>query len=64
MLPADDVINLMRKADALLMYQAVFTPPTRAFDDKTTRNLIYLISHWRGFDGRAPSLPEGYAPGP
>ena len=63
-LPADDVINLMRKADAILMYQTVFTPPASAFDDKATRDLIYLMSHWRGSDGRAPSLPEGYALGP
>jgi hypothetical protein len=53
-LPTDDVINLMRKAGAFLMYQTVFTPPARAFDDKATRDLIYLMSHWRGSDGRAP----------
>ena len=64
MLPADDVINLMRKAGALLISQTVFTPPACAFDDKATRDLIYLMSHWRESDGPAPSLPEEYAPGP
>jgi hypothetical protein len=58
------VINLMRKGGALLMYQTVFTPSACAFDDKATRDLIYLMSHWRGSDGRAPSPHEEYAPGP
>lgn len=64
MFPPDDVINLMRKVNALPMYQTAFTPPAGAFDDQATRDLIYLMSHWRGSDGHAPSLPVGYAPGP
>jgi len=57
MLPANDVIDLVRKAGALLMCQAVFTASNCAFDDEATRGLIYVKRHWRGFVGPAPSLP-------
>ena len=64
MLPADDVIDLVRKTSAVLVYQAVFTASTCAFDDEAARNLIYVMSHWRGSVGPAPSLPGGCAPNP
>jgi len=62
-LPANDVIDLVRKAAALLVYKTVFTTPARAFNDEAPRNL-YLMSHWRGSVGPAPSPPGGYAPSP
>jgi hypothetical protein len=61
---ADDVIDLMREAGAIFMHQAVFAPSVCAFDNKTARGLIYLMSHWRESAGRGPWLGGGCAPGP
>jgi hypothetical protein len=63
-LPADDVIDLVRKTSAVLMYEAVFTPSACAFDYEATRGLVYIKSHSRGSVGPAPSLPGGCAPSP
>ena len=56
MLPANDVIDLVRKTSAFLRYLAVFTAAGCAFNDEATRGLIYIKSHWRGSVGPAPSL--------
>lgn len=64
MLPANAVIDLVRKTSAVLLYKAVFTASTCAFDDEATRGLIYIKSHWRGSVGPAPSLPAECVPSP
>jgi len=63
-LPANDVIDLVRKTSAVLMYQAVFTASSCAFDDEAPRGLVYIKSHWRESVGPAPSRPGGCAPSP
>jgi hypothetical protein len=63
-LPANDVIDLVRKTSAFFIYQAVFTASTCSFDDEATRDFIYIKSHWRGSVGPAPSLPGECAPSP
>lgn len=62
--PADDVIDLKRKAGAIFVHQAVFAPSVCAFDDKAARGLVYVMSRWRESAGREPSPGGGCAPGP
>jgi hypothetical protein len=50
---ADNVIDLMRKTGAVLMYQTAFAPSPCPFNDQTARDLIYFMSHWRGSAARA-----------
>jgi hypothetical protein len=44
--PANDVIDLVVKTSAVLMYETVFTASICAFDDEAARGLIYFMSHW------------------
>jgi hypothetical protein len=44
-LPADDMVDLMRKTNTILVDQTIFTSPRCAFDYKAARCLIYLKSH-------------------
>ena len=43
--PADNVIDLVRKAGTVLMHQAVFATSTGPLDDETARGVGYLTSH-------------------
>jgi hypothetical protein len=47
-LSANDVIDLVREAGAVLMYEAVFTPSTGSFYDQNPRRFINITSHWQG----------------
>src|SRR5580658_4641647 len=62
--PADDVIDLVRKASAILMRQTVFETSTGALDDKTAHGVVYITSHWSRSAGRALWPSGGYVPDP
>ena len=42
---ADDVIDLVRKAGAILFDQAVLATSTRTLDHKNAHGLVYVTSH-------------------
>ena len=44
-LAADDMINLVRKADAILVHQTIFASSTGTLDHKLARGVFYLTSH-------------------
>ncbi len=47
-LPADDVIDLMRETRTILVHQAVFATALCTFDDEPAGDVVYVMSHWRG----------------
>src|ERR1017187_311828 len=61
---ADDVIDLMRKARAILIDQTVFATSMRTLDRETARGVVYITSHWSGSAGRALWPSGGYVPDP
>jgi hypothetical protein len=46
--PADDVIDLVRKASAILMRQTVFATSACALDRETAHSVVQITSHWLG----------------